>query len=98
MTVTAIAAVDSLSALQDLQSTMPSQRPSAMDAFERLVSEANNDVNTADLNVRKLVVGDAPNLHDVMISIESARVSMGLLVQVRNRLVDAYQDLMRMQI
>ncbi len=72
------------------------QRP--FDLAEKMVGEVNDSVKAADAQVRGLALGHADNLHDVMIALESARLSMGLLVQVRNRLVDAYQDLMRMQI
>ena len=37
-------------------------------------------------------------LHDVMISISKANVSFQQMVQVRNRLVSAYQDIMNMQV
>ncbi len=58
----------------------------------------NTDVNAADTQVRSLVLGESDNVHGVLIALETARVSMGVMVQVRNRLVDAYQDVMRMQI
>jgi flagellar hook-basal body complex protein FliE len=43
-------------------------------------------------------VGETQNLHEVMIRLEEARHSFQLLVQVRNRLLEAYQEVMRMSI
>ncbi|MCK9193390.1 MAG: flagellar hook-basal body complex protein FliE [Nevskia sp.] len=63
-----------------------------------LIGEVNGQVIAADQEVRKLAVGEADSLHHVLISVEEAKVSLGLIVQVRNRLVDAYQELLRMQI
>ncbi len=68
------------------------------DLGKQLVENANDTANAADMRVRNLALGQTENLHEVMLSLATARVSMGLLVQVRNRAVDAYQDLMRMQI
>ncbi len=46
----------------------------------------------------QLAAGEPVELHDVMIAQEWASVSLELAVQVRNKLVEAYQEIMRMQI
>jgi flagellar hook-basal body complex protein FliE len=48
--------------------------------------------------VRQLAVGEPVNLHQVMVQLERAKLQLELVVQVRNKLLDAYQDLMKMQI
>ena len=48
--------------------------------------------------VRSLALGQTDNLHEVMMNLESARMQLDLLLQVRNKLLDAYQELMRMQV
>jgi len=45
-----------------------------------------------------MYAGDSTELHRVMIAAEEAGTAFDLLVEMRNRLVEAYQDLMRMQI
>lgn len=52
----------------------------------------------ADAMVRSLAAGEDVALHDVMISMERARLDLMLVVEVRNRLVEAYQELSRMQL
>ena len=60
-----------------------------------------------DVNDKQVAAGDAVNgllsgknvsLHQAMISMEEASISFQLMVEVRNKLLDSYQELMRMQI
>lgn len=62
------------------------------------INHVNAQVHTADTQVQALAVGEADNLHQVMQSLEKAKLSFELMVQVRNRVLEAYQDIMRMQI
>ncbi|MGH6884060.1 MAG: flagellar hook-basal body complex protein FliE, partial [Hypericibacter sp.] len=66
--------------------------------IDRQVSAADTQIKTADQSVQDVVLGKTDNLHRVMMDIEAARMSLELVVQVRNRVVEAYQELMRMQI
>lgn len=72
------------------------------DAFSKLiqsqVSDLDASVGAAESAVRDLAGGKSIELHDVMISLERARLSVQTFVQVRNKLVESYQDLMRMQL
>ena len=52
----------------------------------------------AEANVQQYVVGETDNLHQVMISISKAQTALELTAQVRNRLVEGYQEIMRMSI
>ncbi len=58
----------------------------------------NQDLVRADEGLQQLASGETQNLHQVMIALEEARIGVQLLVQVRNRLLDAYQDVLRMQL
>ena len=51
----------------------------------------------AEQSMSDLAAGKPVELHEVMISLEKARLSVQTFIQVRNRLVESYQDLMRMQ-
>jgi flagellar hook-basal body complex protein FliE len=52
----------------------------------------------ANDSVTGLLSGKNVSLHQTMISMEEASVSFQLMVEVRNRLLDSYQELMRMQV
>jgi flagellar hook-basal body complex protein FliE len=61
------------------------------------LGRVNQDLVHADEGLQQLASGETQNLHQVMIALEEARIGVQLLVQVRNRLLDAYQDILRMQ-
>ena len=71
-------------------------------SFGQTLTRAIADVNTlqaeAGKAVEKMVVGEAVDLHDVMIAVEKAKTSFDLLMEVRNKAIAAYQEIMRMQV
>jgi len=71
--------------------------------FGQLLKSAVDQVNTvqqtADQLSQEFVRGSQDvELHDVMISLQKANVSFQSMIQVRNRLVSAYQEIMNMQV
>ncbi len=70
--------------------------------FQQLLSGAIGQVNQyseqADSMIKKLVTGQNVELHQVMIAMQKESISTQLLLQVRNKIVDAYQQVMNMQI
>lgn len=56
------------------------------------------NVAAAETSLQKLASGQPIELHEVMLTMEQARIGVQTLIQVRNRVVEAYQELMRMQI
>lgn len=66
--------------------------------FSNEVASVNDKLVGADVEIQKLAVGETQSLHEVMIHLEEARQSFQLLVTVRNRLLEAYQEVMRMQV
>ena len=72
------------------------------EGFGSTLNRALNDVNellgTADKKANEIAVGKSENLHDAMVNFEKAETAFKLLVQVRNRALDAYHEVMRMQV
>jgi flagellar hook-basal body complex protein FliE len=71
--------------------------------FSQVLKTAVDQVNSAQLETNKLAkqfeMGEPnANLQDVMISLQKANISFQTMVQVRNKLVNAYQDIMNMQV
>jgi flagellar hook-basal body complex protein FliE len=67
-------------------------------AMLRELSGVNQDLLRADAETRALAAGQVDNLHQVMIHLEETRLEFQLLVQVRNRVLEAYQEVMRTQV
>lgn len=66
--------------------------------IDHAVSEVDGKMKAADVQQAKVLTGETSNLHQAMISIQEANVAFSLMVEVRNKLVDSYQELMRMQV
>lgn len=66
--------------------------------FANQVKETNQLQHKADLELQRFMVGESENIHDVMIAMEEATIALELTTQVRNKLVDSYQELKNMQI
>lgn len=66
--------------------------------FAQEVGQVNAALATADGDMRALAAGQADNLHQVMIHLEEAKLSFQLLAQVRNHVLEAYQEIMRTQV
>lgn len=62
------------------------------------IARVDENLKVADQQLRAMAAGENVAVHDVMISMEQARMSLMFMVEVRNRAVEAYQELMRMQL
>lgn len=71
-------------------------------AFDNMVTQGLQAVNgkllATEVDLQRLAVGDIRNLHQVMIHLAEAKESLQLIMQVQGRLMDAYQEVMRMQV
>ncbi len=74
----------------------------AKSGFSDILNNTIDQVNQADLKgdkaIQELNTGAAKNLHEVMIAVEEADISIRMLVQMRNKALEAYNEIMRMQI
>ena len=62
------------------------------------LGEVNSQLMDGDTKLQELATGETANLHEVMLSLEKAKLSFELLLAVRNKALEAYQEIMRMQI
>ncbi|HEY4359489.1 MAG TPA: flagellar hook-basal body complex protein FliE [Bryobacteraceae bacterium] len=76
--------------------------PSGGAAFQSLFSEALSSVQNLNQNaqtsINSFLSGEGEELHQVAIKTQQAELSFDLFMQVRNKLVSAYQEVMRMQV
>lgn len=74
-----------------------SSSPSFGDMINGLVDYVDDKQKTSQDEVQKVLTGESDNLHQAMISMQEASVSMDLLIEVRNKLVESYKELTSMQ-
>lgn len=71
-------------------------------SFTQRMAEGLQELNTQLLgsqrDLQAIALGDAENLHEIMIRMEESRISLQLMLQVRNRVLESYQEVMRMQV
>lgn len=66
--------------------------------FTRGIGGINQQLLASQTDLQQLATGDVQNLHQIMIRLEESRMSFQLMLQVRNRLLEAYQDVLKMQV
>ena len=66
--------------------------------FQNIFEETDQNLKKADQAVLDANTGENMNLHEMMIAMEKADISLRFMVQVRNKAVDAYNEIMRMQV
>ncbi|MBF74937.1 flagellar hook-basal body complex protein FliE [Candidatus Poribacteria bacterium] len=71
-------------------------------SFRKLMQSTLSNVNELQLAAqeasRKFATGESENLHELMIMLEEAKLALDLTVEVRNKAIEAYQELTRMQV
>ena len=98
-----IAPITRIGLPRQLESVQPSpELPGHSGSFATLLQQSLERVDglqhDADAAARAFALGQAPSVHDTMIAMEKADVSLRLTTKVRNKVVEAYQEIMRMQV
>lgn len=75
-----------------------SQRGNFVELTQNMVLNVNDSVAGAEHALRAYAAGEQMPTHELMMSMEQAKLSLQIAVEVRNKVVDAYQEMMRMQI
>ena len=71
-------------------------------SFEETMKKFINDVDSAQKfageSVEKLITGEIKDIHDVMVAVQKAGTSFELMMEMRNKMIEAYREVMRMQV
>lgn len=68
------------------------------DLVKGLVQDTNQQQHAVHDSVRQLVTGEADSIHDVVLTASRADLAFRLVMEIRNRLIASYQEVMRMQV
>lgn len=71
-------------------------------SFKDTLSGFLNDVNSmqvkADESIQKMAAGEITDVHQVMSTVEEANVAFNMMMEIRNKVMDAYQEVMRIRL
>ena len=97
--------INGLQPTQEMFRYSPVAKPTSsakniMDSFSSILNqglqETNNLENQSDTLTRMLVSGEIENIHDVMIAAEKAEVAINLTMNIRDKVIRAYDEIMAM--
>ena len=90
--------LDSLNSILEINKSL---KPKEESNFSQLLTNAIDNVNQLQLQSEEykkmLAVGEVDNLHDVTIAAEKANVTLQITMSIRNKVIEAYKEIMRMQ-
>jgi flagellar hook-basal body complex protein FliE len=78
------------------------EKPVDGKGFSHVLKDAIDDINklqmNADEKIAKVQLDNTASIHEAMIALEQASISFRAMMQVRNKILDAYQEVMRTQV
>lgn len=83
---------------QGLEGDSKGPKTSFIDHLKGAIEEVNQTQVAADKKATDLATGKETNIHDTMLASSQAELSFNLMVQVRNKALEAYQEIMRMPV
>jgi len=94
-------AVNNISGISVFQAANPTANKKVgglefKDTLNTFLSQVNTQVQDADQMTDQFATGKIDSLHEVMVATEKSSISLSLLLQIRNKLLEAYQEVMRM--
>jgi flagellar hook-basal body complex protein FliE len=94
-----VGGANALNAATGLQRTESNSKVNFSDALKASLNQVNQTQRSAESLSKNFVLGDdSVSLSDVMIAGQKSNIAFQATVQVRNKLVSAYQDIMNMQV
>jgi flagellar hook-basal body complex protein FliE len=78
--------------------TKESDGPGFAQTLKNAIHSVDQLQKDSDLKMQQLATGQNNNIHETMIAAEKADIALRLMVQVRNKIIEAYQEIMRMQV
>ena len=94
--------LEKIKGLNTLDSYLEKTNKDNNSIFSDIFKEAIEAVNKTDAEDKAsnmgLLSGNFDNLHTLMINAEKADIALGLTIQIRNKVIEAYNEVMRMQI
>jgi len=72
--------------------------PGFAEMFQKFVKGVDQKKKASAQETQDLILGRSDNIHEAVVKSEESKVAFNLMIEVRNKLVDSYKELMRMQV
>jgi len=84
----------------DKQKSVQGDNPgvSFKDTLNNYLSDVNDMQKKADKSIEKMISGEITDVHQVMTSVEQANTAFNMMMELRNKVMDAYQEIMRIRL
>ena len=94
----AIPTISTESTKMNLTVTSAEAQQTFANSLKEAISKVNNQQIQSDLMTEKLINGGNVELHEVMIASQKASITLNATMEVRNKVIEAYQEIMRMSV
>lgn len=81
---------------QTARSVQGGEKPSFVDMLNSSIQEVNTLQQNANQQIAKLASGEIKDVHQVMIAAQEASLTFSTMMQIRNKIVEAYQEISKM--
>ncbi len=72
--------------------------PSFKETLKETMKNVNDMQVKADKSIEKMVAGEITDVHQVMSAVQEANVAFNMMMEIRNKVMDAYQEVLRMRL
>lgn len=97
-----IQSINASSILNNISIGTTNTEENSSTSFSTVLSDAINKVNDAEVNsnnkIEALIKGEDVEMHEVMLAMQEASLSLQALIEVRNNVVDAYKEISSLQL
>lgn len=97
-----IQSINASSILNNISIGTTNTEESSGTSFSNVLSDAINKVNDAEVNannkIEALIKGEDVEMHEVMLAMQESSLSLQALIEVRNKAVEAYQEISKLQL
>lgn len=94
--------VENFQWIEELDGLSPTPESKGHSTFGDFLANSINEVNSlqnkANESIQKLVTGENKNIHETMLAVEKAEIAFKSMNQIRQKVLDAYREVMKMQV
>lgn len=97
MSIPAISGINIATAIQPITGTAPASGGSFQDVLNTAINKVESTGNDASASIERFLGGEGEELHTTVLATQRADIAFEMFQQVRNKVVSAYQEIMKMQ-